>query len=55
MNAKTIASFKRPIFQRYLSKYFSRSHLKTAVTDMRYFARSKFFKSLVAKENFGLI
>ena len=29
--------------------------LKVAVTDMRNFARSKFFGSLVHKKNFGLI
>ena len=29
--------------------------LKAAVTDMRNFARSKFFGSLVHKKNFGLI
>ena len=28
---------------------------KVAATDMRYFARSKLFGSLVHKENFGLI
>ena len=29
--------------------------LKVAATDMRYFARNKFFGSLVHKKNFGLI
>ena len=29
--------------------------LKAAATDMRYFATSKFFGSLVHKKNFGLI
>ena len=39
--------------------YFNNGNLVTsltaAVTDMRYFARSKFSKSLVHKRNFSLI
>ena len=31
------------------------SDFKGAVTDMRYFARSEFFRSLVHKKNFGLM
>ena len=31
------------------------TELKVAVTDMRYFPKSKFFGSLVHKKNFGLI
>ena len=30
-------------------------NIKVAATDMRYFARCKFFGSLVHKKNFGLI
>ena len=38
-------------------KRFARSLLllKGTVTDMRYFARSKFFRSLLQKKNFSLI
>ena len=40
-------------------KYFTHSvivnAIKVAATDMRYFTRSKFYRSLVHKENVGLI
>ena len=38
----------------YLSMYLTLK-LKAAATDMRYFARSKFSRSLVHKKNFSLI
>ena len=34
---------------------FQQPNFKGAVTDMRYFARSKFSRSLVHKKNFNLI
>ena len=34
-------------------EYFFESKLKVTVTDMRYFARSKFKRSLVRKKNVG--
>ena len=41
---------------KYIQAYSSIfSIIKVAATDMRYFAKSKFFGSLVHKKNFGLI
>ena len=39
----------------FIVKYFTFFSLKGAVTDMRYFARSKFSRSLVHMKNFNLI
>ena len=38
-----------------LEKNTTKTKVRVAATDMRYFARSKFFGILVHKKNFGLI